>query len=176
MLVRADVPATFFMLSSTAANNKETATAIGANPHMEVANHSITHPNLRTLSAGGVDHQVIGAQGRLERLTGRKITLFRPPYGATNGNVKAAAAHSGQAIILWDVDTRDWEHRNSARVVSTALQQVRPGSIILMHDIHSSTVDAVPNLIKALNQRGYTLVTVSTLLGGAKAGQTYTRR
>ncbi len=176
MLVKANAPATFFMLSSTAANNKQTAAAIAANPAMEIANHSISHPDLRNLSASGVSRQVVDAKQRLETQTGRTIDLFRPPYGSSNSTVRAAAASSGQAIIMWDVDTMDWSHRNSAKVVSIALRQVRAGSIILMHDIHSSTVDAVPNLIKALNQRGYTLVTVGTLLGTTKGGQTYSRR
>lgn len=175
-LTAANTPATFFMLSSVAANNKSGAAAVSSNPHMEVANHTVSHPNLRQLGSSAVQREVATAKQRLEQQTGRTITLFRPPYGAYNKTVTGVAASSGQAIILWDVDTLDWQHRNSAKVVSNAMKSVRPGSIILMHDIHSSTIDSIPNLMKSLNKAGYTMVTVGTLLGTTKPGGVYQSR
>lgn len=175
-LAKANVPATFFMLSSVAANNPSGAAAVAANPSMEIANHSISHANLANASAATVNKEMVTSQKRLEKQTGRKITLFRPPYGAMNSTVKKTAASSGQAIITWDVDTLDWKHRTPAKTVSIALSEVSPGSIILMHDIHSSTVKAVPDLIAALNKRGYTMVTVSTLLGSVTPGKVYSHR
>lgn len=175
-LTDARTPATFFMLSSVAANNKAGAAAVGNNLYMEVGNHSISHPNLTTLGASAQQRQIVTSQQRLEAQTGRKVTLFRPPYGSWNGSVRKIAAKSGQSLILWNVDTLDWKHRNSAKVVSTAMSEVRPGSIVLMHDIHPTTVAAVPNLIVALNKAGYTLVTVSTLLGNPVPGKVYSGR
>ena len=77
---------------------------------------------------------------------------------------------------MWDVDTLDWKYRDSAEVTRRALADVKPGSIILMHDIHATSVDAVPGLVSALAQRGYTLVTVPQLLGSTKAGSVYYSR
>jgi peptidoglycan/xylan/chitin deacetylase (PgdA/CDA1 family) len=87
----------------------------------------------------------------------------RPPYGAHNTQVDALI---DAPLVLWDVDTLDWKHRDPAKVASIAMQEVRDGSIILMHDIHESTVKAVPELVKQLKRQGYTPVTVDELFDG----------
>jgi peptidoglycan/xylan/chitin deacetylase (PgdA/CDA1 family) len=70
----------------------------------------------------------------------------------------------GYRIILWDVDPLDWQIRNSAHVESEILKQTKPGSIVLSHDIHKTTVDAMPATLDALIAKGYKFVTVSELL------------
>ena len=77
---------------------------------------------------------------------------------------------------MWDVDTLDWKTRSTSETVRRALAGVKPGSIILMHDIHAPTVAAAPKLIKELKKRGYKMVTVEQLLGSAKSGKVYFRR
>ncbi|WP_084635290.1 polysaccharide deacetylase family protein [Propionicicella superfundia] len=175
-LTAARVPATFFFLSSVAANNPSGAASVAANPYMEIGDHSISHPALPKLGTEGMTKQIAGSKQRLEAQTGRRITLFRPPYGAMNAAVKKLCAANGMAIITWDVDTLDWKHRSADKLTSVAMSEVRPGSIILMHDIHSSTVKGVPKLIATLNKAGYTMVTVSTLLGTTSPGKVYTGR
>jgi peptidoglycan/xylan/chitin deacetylase (PgdA/CDA1 family) len=90
---------------------------------------------------------------------------MRPPYGATDRRVGAVAKALGFAQILWDVDTDDWRDHNSALVAHRAVSRARRGDIILMHDIHPTTVDAVPAILNGLDRRGFTLVTVPDLLG-----------
>ncbi|MFY9677693.1 MAG: hydrolase, partial [Glutamicibacter protophormiae] len=65
------------------------------------------------------------------------------------------------------VDTLDWKHHDPVKTVKIALDEVKPGSIILMHDIHESSVEAVPDLVAQLTARGYTLVTVDQLFAGS---------
>ena len=90
---------------------------------------------------------------------------MRPPYGSTNTRVTDVSRREGLAQVLWNVDTVDWRDRKTS-IVTERAANVEPGSIVLMHDIHSSTVDAVPAIIKKLQKRGFHLVTLSTLVGG----------
>lgn len=101
----------------------------------------------------------------ITRATGRYPQLVRPPYGAHNERVRAAIK---APVVMWSVDTRDWADRDARVVTSRVLANVRPGSIVLMHDIHRSTADAAPAIITGLRKKGYRLVTVSELYGGAK--------
>jgi peptidoglycan/xylan/chitin deacetylase (PgdA/CDA1 family) len=93
-----------------------------------------------------------------------------------NPSVAAMVGSAGMPVIQWNVDTLDWRDRYTNVVAQRAVSEARPGSIILMHDIYSSTVDAVPAIIKGLRQRGFTLVTVSQLLGSTRPGQIYFNR
>ena len=90
-----------------------------------------------------------------------------------NAKVHAAAKRAGLPMVLWNVDTLDWQTRNTAKTVAAALKGTRRGSIILVHDIHKWTVEAIPGIIDGLRAKGYTFVTVSTLLGKTKPGHKY---
>jgi peptidoglycan-N-acetylglucosamine deacetylase len=94
--------------------------------------------------------------------------LFRPPGGAADASVLAAAGKAGLETILWDVDPSDWSNPGRAAVYSRIVSAARPGSIILMHDgggDRSGTLAALPRIIDALRGRGYRFATVSELLG-----------
>lgn len=171
ILDKEDVPATFFMLGSQAeAFPKIVANAAEAGH--EIASHSWNHPSLPSLGKEGTQKQLTRTNKVLEKVTGADITLMRPPYGATDDEVAAAAKAEGLAQILWDIDTRDWEHRSKKKTIEAA-KEAKAGSIILMHDIHPETVEAVPGVIKALKKKDYTFVTVSTLLGETTPGKKY---
>ncbi len=145
---------------------------------MEVANHSISHPpDLTKLGAAGVRKEISGNQQRIADTTGKTTKVFRPPYGATNSTVREiAGGETGEAVILWDVDTLDWQSRNPTAIRKVVAQQTRNGSVILMHDIHSTTVDAVENVVTDLQNDGYQVVTVTELFGSTSPGKTYTNR
>jgi peptidoglycan/xylan/chitin deacetylase (PgdA/CDA1 family) len=98
--------------------------------------------------------------------------VLRPPYGARDKKVDALARTLGYAEVLWSIDTRDWANHSPKKIVAAAAK-ARRGSIILMHDIHPETVDAVPRVIAKLRKKGFTLVTVSELLGASKPGKRY---
>ena len=97
---------------------------------------------------------------QIRALTGHNATLVRPPYGAYNSNVQINA---GAPLILWSIDTLDWKTRNAKNTINVVMNEVKDGSIILMHDIHSPSVDAAEVLIPKLIASGYQLVTVSEL-------------
>lgn len=174
MLADADVPATFFMLGSQAQAFPNIVSDIAAAGH-ELGNHTWSHPDLTGLSPAEINAQLTDTNETIAEITGITPKVMRPPYGAKNDAVAQAAKDAGLAEILWNVDTRDWEHHSPAKTVAEA-SQAAPGSIILMHDIHSTTVDAVPDVISALKSKGFTFVTVSTLLGNPEPGSTHFSR
>ena len=167
-----DAKATFFMLGSLVGGRPDTVKRMVDEGH-EVANHTWNHPDLRTIGADGVTSQLSRTQDAIEAASGVEPQLMRPPYGATNGTAVDAIAAQGLSIIMWDVDTEDWKNRSASETTSRALASAHEGAIILFHDIHPSTVDAAPGIIDALHSQGYTLVTVSNLLGDPEPGVKY---
>lgn len=126
----------------------------------EIANHSYSHPNLTTLSKSKIKSEISKTDEKVKKLTGASTSVLRTPGGATNSTVKDVC---GKPIIFWSIDTLDWKHRNASKTVSTVMNNVKDGDIILMHDIHSPTKDAALQLIPKLRNAGYQLVTVSEL-------------
>lgn len=126
----------------------------------EIGNHSWNHPQLTAESPAGLASQISMTNQVVRKATGHAPTLLRPPYGAYNPTVAAAA---GMPLILWDVDTLDWKTRNVQSTVNSVLTTATDGSIVLMHDIHLPSVQAAEILIPQLKKKGYQLVTVSEL-------------
>ena len=88
--------------------------------------------------------------------------ITRPPYGAINQTIQKVI---DQSFIMWDVDSLDWKSRNTKSIMQE-IAKTKPGSIILMHDIHQTSIDALPSVLQYLQEKGYTLVTVDELLEG----------
>lgn len=167
------VPATFFELATMVQASPATAQDVARTPAFEIGNHSFTHPQLTKLSAAKLTHEVSEATAVTSSVTGRTLTLMRPPYGAHNATTDAAAAAAGEAVIIWSVDTLDWQHHNPVKTLAITKQEIHPGGIVLMHDIHSTTVDAAQSVIDYLRGQGYVLVNVSQLLGTTVPGRVY---
>ncbi|MBE8146226.1 hypothetical protein IOD13_05345 [Brevibacterium casei] len=106
--------------------------------------------------------QVEDTDADIEAAGGGKPNLVRPPYGALT---KATAKALGHPAIMWDVDTEDWRGKNAGKVVDAVRAQTKPGSVVLMHSIHPSTVDAAPDVFSTVLDRGFYPVTVSELFG-----------
>jgi peptidoglycan/xylan/chitin deacetylase (PgdA/CDA1 family) len=174
MLRRAHARATFFSVGEMVAQRPGDLRRIDAAGH-EIGDHSWSHPLLTSLSDSQIHRQVASTASEIKRAIGRKPELMRPPYGGVNSRVRADLGKDGWPIVLWTVDPLDWKDRNTTIVANRVLSQVTPGAIVLMHDIHPTTVAAVPRILKELARRGYTFVTVSELYGGKAltAGKVY---
>ena len=159
ILFQEDVPATFFMLGNMARNNPELVRQVEAAGHI-VASHTMYHQNLVRLSATAVQADIDEANATFNEILGHGVSLTRPPYGNINSNVRAAV---GTPMILWSVDTLDWQSKNPDAIIETTLSQVHDGAVILMHDIHPTTIAAVPTLIKVLRDSGYEFATILEL-------------
>lgn len=151
--------ATFFVVGQNAAAHPEILRAQAEAGH-EVGNHSWNHPDLTRLTAAEVDSQLQRTSAAIEAATGKEPTLFRPPYGAINDAVKSATDLSP---VLWDVDPEDWKYRDAARVAQTVITQAGANDVVLLHDIHPTSVAAVPEILRTLTAQGYHFVTVSHL-------------
>lgn len=161
VLRRARAKATFFMLGIQVERFPSYARRVLAQGH-ELANHSYNHdmlPSARDIHA---------TNRRIKGVTGFRPCVFRPPYGAVDKSVMRAAARNRLKVVNWDVDTDDWRQPGAASITRSILKEVRPGSIVLMHDAggpRAGTVHALADAIRGLRRRGFELVTVSELLG-----------
>ncbi len=164
MLKARGIRATFFVVGQNAAAYPEMIKRMVDEGH-EVANHSWNHPSLTKVGASGVQSQILQTDAAIIAAGAPKPTIMRPPYGATNATInKRLNEEFGQKVILWSVDPLDWKVRNAAHVTREILKSTVPGSIVLAHDIHASTVDAMPGTLDALTAKGLKFVTVSELI------------
>ena len=169
--------ATFFVLGSVAKQHPALLRRMLADGDA-IGNHSWDHAMFSRLSTPAIKRELKRTKAVIWSATRTKSHLVRVPYGENNPRLRKAAATSVQsAAVLWSVDTLDWKYRNSATVTRNVMRAVRPGSIVLMHDIHPTTRAAVPGIISRLQAKGYVLVTVEELFNGhLKAGKVYFRR
>lgn len=168
VLTRYDVPATFFMGGDWMRTHVDETLLLASNPRFELGNHSWSHPDLPGLSEEVIRKEIVKTQDLLYKLTGRQSRLFRLPAGLYDDLTLSVIAWHGLYTIQWDVETGDPDPTIDAERLNWAVQtRVQNGSIIIMHangrGWHSA--EALPGIIEYLQGQGYTLVTVSQLLG-----------
>lgn len=165
LLKERGIHATFFLVGKNAAAFPEVVRRIVEEGH-EVGNHSWSHPLLTQLGQESVESQLRRTHDAIVKACGTAPLLYRPPYGAVRAAQRARIEKSfGYPAILWDVDPQDWQHPRSAQKVYDRIQsQTRPGSIILCHDIHETTIAAMPATLDDLTARGYRFATVTQLI------------
>ena len=164
MLKQRKIKATFFVVGQCAAEYPDIMKRIIAEGH-EIGNHSWSHPQLSAMSDAAVHDQLQKTQDAIVQATGVTPKLMRPPYGAFTARQRSwAYGNWGYKCILWDVDPLDWKIRNAEHVKSEILKGAVSGSIILSHDIHKTTVDAMPETLDGLLAKGFKFLTVSELI------------
>jgi peptidoglycan/xylan/chitin deacetylase (PgdA/CDA1 family) len=165
--------ATFFLIGNKVAADPDAARRI-ADAGMEVASHTWEHPNMTTIPVADIPSQLSRAPQSIAAATGRAPNLYRPAGGLSNDAVRAEAGKQGLAEILWDVIPFDWINDSDLAASTYMLKtQIKPGSVVLLHDTYSSTVDLVYQFLPVLIANGYQMVTVSHLLGDRAPGSTY---
>ncbi len=127
----------------------------------EIGTHTYSHVNLNSLSVPEMQEEIKKSCDAISKYTGKKVKVLRPPEGAANDTVKA---NVGMPMVLWSVDSRDWDYRNADKDYKTVMDNVFDGSIVLMHDLYPATADAVARLIPELAKQGYKFVTFSELM------------
>src|SRR5437879_6310196 len=167
LLAAHHIKATFFVIGENVAEHPEIVARAAREGH-EIANHSWSHPNFGKMSQESVRSQVQRTDDAIRNATGKRPTLLRPPYGSiTEREKRWIHDEFGYDIILWDVDPLDWKRPGPAVVRNRILKETRPGSIVLSHDIHPGTIEAMPSTLDALEAKGFKFVTVSELIGMA---------
>ena len=167
------IKATFFVLGKNVSGNEEILKRMKADGHV-IGNHSWSHPVLSKLSLDDAKKQITDTEDALTKVLGSSSKLMRPPYGAITDDIRNSLDLS---FIMWDVDSLDWKSKNEAAILTEIQREVKNGSIILMHDIHAETVNALPKVIDYLKGQGYDFVTIPDLLDSRlKAHQLYYNR
>jgi peptidoglycan/xylan/chitin deacetylase (PgdA/CDA1 family) len=141
----------------------------------EIGNHTYTHPKLSSLSNERVISEIRKTDDAIVRACGIRPQTLRPPYGALlQGQRQMILDTFGYPTIMWSVDPLDWKRPGSGVVTSRIVSGTASGAIILVHDLHASSVDAMPATVDALLRKGYQFVTVSQLLAMGRSGQAST--
>ncbi len=166
VLRRNGAHATFFEVGQNVAGRGAVMRRILAEGH-SIGDHSWSHP---VLSGGGgfAAGQISSTARAIHGATAFTPCLFRPPYGAVSGALVAVARAQRMLTINWDVDPRDWSTPGTGAIVSRVLSQIRPGSIVVMHDgggPRGQSVSAMGQILPALRRRGLHAVTIERLLG-----------
>ena len=158
------VKATFFNVGENASTNAELLKRIVAEGH-EIGNHSWDHVDFTASSMDVVKKEVRDTNKAIYLATGKLPHFCRPPYGAVNAE---AAEAIGMPVIQWNLDSTDWELKNAEATKEKVLNSAFNGAIILLHDIHQTSVDAVPGIIDGLRAKGYEFVSLEQMLGTTK--------
>lgn len=153
------VTATFFVVGTQAETYPDILKR-EADTGMEIGSHTYDHTYLHKVSAEEINTAMSKNEEVLQEIIGRGSTIMRPTGGGINDTVRTTVQ---MPMICWDVDTLDWKSRDADSVAQIIREQVRDGSIILMHDLYESTVDASEMVIPELLAQGYKFVTVSEL-------------
>jgi peptidoglycan/xylan/chitin deacetylase (PgdA/CDA1 family) len=165
MLKERGIKATFFLIGKSISAHPEILRRMIAEGH-EVANHTWDHKSLRTLSEKGINDELQKTHDAIMAACGVAPRVYRPPFGAiTTKQMKAVNDLFKYTSILWDVDTNDWKSpRTVAKVHDTILKEAHPGAIILCHDIHEPTIDAMPTTLDELKAKGFQFLTISEMI------------
>jgi len=150
-----DAKATFFQVGENATAHPELTRSVIERGHA-LGNHSWNHRDLRRLSRGRLNWQITRTSAVLERIAGRPITCLRPPYGAMNDRVRSTIRDKKLALMLWDIDPRDWKRPGSAAIARRIVSRADPGDVILMHDgggNRSQSVRALRSILRSLSKR-----------------------
>lgn len=154
---------TFFVVGNLIDSRKSTLKRIATEGH-EIGNHSWDHRQLTNLSDEEVKDQIMMTRAKIYDVSGMDCCIVRPPYGACNDSVREIGAEIGISFVNWSVDTLDWKTKNADAVYKEIMQEASDGAIILCHDLHKTTVEAMERVIPELIAKGYQLVTVSQLM------------
>ena len=169
---------TFFVLGNLVDSRKSTVKRIVKEGH-EIGNHSWNHRQMTNLGTQEIKDQIMMTRAKIYDVAGVDTLIVRPPYGACNDTVKAVGESVGVSFVNWSVDTLDWKSKNASAVYKEIMNCVHDGAIILCHDLHKTTVDAMETVVPALIEKGYQLVTVSELMEysdkSLEAGKIYYR-
>ncbi|HCN77925.1 MAG TPA: polysaccharide deacetylase family protein [Verrucomicrobiales bacterium] len=164
-----NVKCTFFVVGRNAKAYPAIIRRIIEEGH-EIANHTYTHPSLTSRSDAQIRSELKLSEDALMAAANYRPHLIRPPYGAINTRIKQLMfSEFGYSTIMWSVDPQDWRRPGVSVVTNRLVSGARPGAIMLAHDIHPPTIEAMPAVFDQLIAQGYQFVTVSQLMNLEKA-------
>ena len=163
IMEKENVKCTFFMVEFWAKKHPDYVKKISDAGH-EIGTHSATHPHMNKLSNKDIEKELTTSISVIEEITGKKVTLFRAPFGEYNDNVIEVAQSLNLSTIQWDVDSLDWKNYSASKIRERVLSKVKRGSIVLFHNQGKHTAEALTSIIKSLKGDGFTFCTIGDLI------------
>ena len=157
------VKTTFFLVGGWVEKYPDMVQEIFARGH-EIGNHSDTHAHMNQLSEQGIRNELRIMSDRVEKITGVRPTLFRPPYGEYNDRVIRVSRAEGYEAVQWSIDSLDWKDRGTQDIIKQCTYRVEPGDIVLFHNDSNDILHALPTVIQHYQGLGYTIIPVSQIL------------
>jgi probable sporulation protein (polysaccharide deacetylase family) len=159
---KAQAQVTFFVTGSWAEKNPELLKQMSEACH-SIQNHAYKHVHFSSLSDAEAQAQIKKAEAVIEKIIGKKTRFFAPPYGEQNDRLVKAAGEIGYELIMWSVDTIDWQKPSPQTIVKRVGNKVHNDAIILMHPT-DPTLQALPDLLAYLQDQGYGMMTIDSIL------------
>lgn len=147
------VKATFFVVQFWAEKYPDYLKKISERGH-EIGTHSKTHPKMSKLSEKAIEEELTSSVKAIEEITGKKVTLFRPPFGDYNDRLITVAEKLGLNTVQWSVDSLDWKNLSAEEIATRVVKKAKSGSIILMHNNGLHTLESLPLIFAATQQKG----------------------
>ena len=170
VLKKYDVEATFFLVGNRVERFPELAEKI-AKTGFDIGSHSYAHAQLTKRNPPWIVKDLEKTKASIKKASGVDVKLFRPPYGDCNQAVLKAAMAQDLITVKWNVDPKDWQVDDPAKIVENILTNSTDGSIILMHEGRESTLEALPQIISGLRAKGFEIVSVAELLSAEEQGK-----
>lgn len=157
------VRATFFMVEFWATKYPDYVKKIDK-AGCEIGTHSSTHSYMSKLNAEEIKQELATSSQAITAITGKKVELFRAPYGDYDNELLQVASQEGYMTIQWDVDSLDWKDLSASDIAMRVIGRVKSGSIVLLHNNGLHTAKAVPIIIGTLKAQGYTFIPIGELI------------
>ena len=157
------VKTTFFLVGGWVDKYPDMVKEIFVRGH-EIGNHSNTHPQMSKLGEEGIREELRMMSDKVEKLTGVRPTLFRPPYGDYNDRVIQVARAEGYEAVQWSIDSLDWKDRGTQDIIKRCTYKVENGDIVLFHNDSNDIVNALPTVIQHYQGLGFTIIPVGQIV------------
>lgn len=158
-----EVKTTFFLVGDWVDKYPESVKEIAKRGH-DIGNHSDTHAHMTQISKTEQINEIEKCNEKIEAITKRDATLFRPPYGEYDNSVVDACYSTDMYCVQWDIDSLDWKDPSVDQIVQNCTSKLQPGSIILLHNGATNTPEALPKIIETIRSQGYKIVPISEIL------------
>ena len=163
VMEKEQVKCTFFMVEFWTEKHPDYVKKIFDAGH-EIGTHSATHPYMSKLDRDTIIKELSSSISAIEEITGKKVELFRAPYGDYNDRLIKTARELNLYTIQWDVDSLDWKDLSAKQICDRVIKRVKSGSIVLFHNQGLNTAQALPTIISELKGKGYEFVKISDLI------------
>ena len=157
-----NVPAEFFLIGNDATRQPAISAEVAA-MGIGIGNHTLSHPEMTALSGQEQLDEINGGAAAIHSVTAVSVAYFRPPHGNFNADTVRAARSSGETMILWDVDPGDWRTISPDEIAQNVTDHAKAPALILLHNGKEATIEALPKIVKAYRDAGFTFITLPEL-------------